>query len=60
MGDNPLEIAQRIHNGREGGHQLPPLCVDVAAEQRSGFWRRLEEAAVEERRHPVGDRDEPY
>src|SRR6516225_6008146 len=57
-GDDCLEITEAVHNDREGGHQLPSLCVYVAAEQRSGFWRRLEEAAVEKRRRPAGDRDD--
>ena len=44
--DDRLKIVETIHNRRKGGHQLPSLRVHIAAEQRSGFWRGVEEAAV--------------
>src|SRR6516225_4098061 len=57
-GDDRLEIAETVHNGRDSGNQLPSLSAHVAAEQRSGFCSHLEEAAIEECRRQVGYRDD--
>src|SRR6516225_12689 len=58
--DDRLEVAETVHNSRESGHQLLSLTGHVVAEQRSGFWSHLKEAAIEKCRRQVGDRDDLY
>ncbi len=55
-GDDRLDFVETVHNRREGGHQLLSLDAHVAAEQRSGFGRRLEKTGVEQCRRLIGDR----